>query len=663
MWEQADSPSATARLLGSQQTTVALDGFGNLLVTDIGNAPDALTIRSDTTNGQYIVADPTKTLTTTIPGATGDGTQLITVPVELVAGTIAVDTRGGNDLLTVDLALGSFSNELVYTAGDLATVADDSLALTGGGTVANAVFDLSGRHHGMIDISGNSTIRYSGTDEIVSTIATTDTALNYDTAAEAITVARLGTDMVVTSTAAARLTFPTPSGVLTIDGGDIGNDVVHVTGDHDLQGGSLVVRADEIIVEGSISTVESGYVELTANRSVQVRDAARVQTEDGDIRLAGNAGPVAADGYFIGVLVGEHSTISSRHGDILLAGRGGNEARGTASGGFHSNQGVHLTGGALVESTGRGPNAGTITINGLGNYQARSNPAVEFSSPGTTVRSVDGDIEISGIGTDRREGIVFSEGIVQSTGTGSLAAKITIDGAAGAATRHDHTWGISLSREDTQISSIDGGHYARRNRRDRDRTWCGHPINWSDGRRGHNRHSGHAASRSGYRYPTDSGQLILSPTLDATTIGLGGGHGTLNLDDVELQKLDDGFSSITIGHATSGTGAVDVDSSSARSGSSTSKTGCLSHGECASYPRRCVCSHSASRSGQIAPSEPLSNRRRSISSSNTRSTSCSSSKPKPARTLVGLCPAEPTCSSARSTTFGGSNKTSSVRPA
>jgi len=58
-----------------------------------------------------------------------------------------------------------------------------------------------------------------------------------------------------------------------------------------------------------------------------------------------------------------------------------------------------------------------------------------------------------------------------------------------------------------------------------------------------------------------SGTLVIEPQTVGATIGLGGGSGTLNLDDTELAFLQDGFSAITIGDVMNGTGAVDIGSS------------------------------------------------------------------------------------------------------
>ena len=58
-----------------------------------------------------------------------------------------------------------------------------------------------------------------------------------------------------------------------------------------------------------------------------------------------------------------------------------------------------------------------------------------------------------------------------------------------------------------------------------------------------------------------SGTLVLAPFTVSKTIGVGGGTGNLDLGDADISNFTDGFSSITIGDAASGTGAVDVDSS------------------------------------------------------------------------------------------------------
>lgn len=58
-----------------------------------------------------------------------------------------------------------------------------------------------------------------------------------------------------------------------------------------------------------------------------------------------------------------------------------------------------------------------------------------------------------------------------------------------------------------------------------------------------------------------SGTLTIAPQTPSRSIGVGGGTGDLNLDDIELAFLTDGFGAIVIGDASTGAGDIDVDSS------------------------------------------------------------------------------------------------------
>lgn len=60
---------------------------------------------------------------------------------------------------------------------------------------------------------------------------------------------------------------------------------------------------------------------------------------------------------------------------------------------------------------------------------------------------------------------------------------------------------------------------------------------------------------------SSTGDLLIIPASASDTIGIGGGSGTLNIDDTHIGNLTDGFNSITIGDARNGTGAVDIESS------------------------------------------------------------------------------------------------------
>ena len=103
---------------------------GNLVVADItaGGQNDNLTIKADTTNGNFLISDPSHPLgiAGTITGATvSSDLHTVTVPFASVTGSqIQVNTLGGNDTLTVDTSLGSFGvpgKTIIYDGGASAT--------------------------------------------------------------------------------------------------------------------------------------------------------------------------------------------------------------------------------------------------------------------------------------------------------------------------------------------------------------------------------------------------------------------------------------------------------------------------------------------------------------------------------------------------------------
>ena len=102
------------------ETGITLDASNNLVITDIngGTSNDTLTIKSDSTNGRFVISDPYQTISTTIAGAIGSGTNAVTIPFVSVSGSqILVSTLGGNDSLTVDFSLGHFGKTISSDGG------------------------------------------------------------------------------------------------------------------------------------------------------------------------------------------------------------------------------------------------------------------------------------------------------------------------------------------------------------------------------------------------------------------------------------------------------------------------------------------------------------------------------------------------------------------
>ncbi len=220
-------------------------------------------------------------------------------------------------------------------------------------------------------------------------------------------------------------------------------------------------------------------------------------------------------------------------------------------------------GGGTVRSTGTGANAANINITG----ESLSNRSGFQIDPGT-ITSVDGDIAMTGI-SNGGNGFLVDAGSITSTGTGSEAGKITLTGTS--------TTGIGASFQQAfQVQSVDG-----------DVTVVGTGGNGvsarattSIGTTGTGVDAGTVTmigtgtstdlyfDGTGSRLTTSAGDIQLQantvslnagiegsgalqiiPRTAATSIGLGGGAGTLNLDNAELALLADGFNSITIGDA------------------------------------------------------------------------------------------------------------------
>jgi hypothetical protein len=180
-----------------------------------------------------------------------------------------------------------------------------------------------------------------------------------------------------------------------------------------------------------------------------------------------------------------------------------------------------MEGAAQLSSTGTGPNAATITLTGTASSGTGAHGLLSGWA-GSTISTVDGAVTLAGSSTSTGNssfGLHLSPATVRSTGSGD----ITLNGS-------------TLNGSDVHMNTavVDGGGA--------DITINANTIDlWVNAISG-------------------SGQLTIQPRTPETTIGLGGGAGTLNLDDGELSRLTDGFAAITIGDVTNGTGTVTIDS-------------------------------------------------------------------------------------------------------
>lgn len=116
---------------------------------------------------------------------------------------------------------------------------------------------------------------------------------------------------------------------------------------------------------------------------------------------------------------GNGTKIAAVDADIQITGNGGNSSI--------FDLGILMRTGAAIESTGTGPNAGNITLNGTGASSSSTGFGVRIQTNSTTISAIDGDITMNGNvqsgGTS--QGISLS-GIIETTGEGNL----TLNGTA-----------------------------------------------------------------------------------------------------------------------------------------------------------------------------------------------------------------------------------------
>jgi hypothetical protein len=298
-------------------------------------------------------------------------------------------------------------------------------------------------------------------------------------------------------------------------------------------------------------------------------------------------------------------------GNISLTGKGGN-------GSFAIMFGVYLLNGTSVSSTATGTSAGTITIDGTGGNGTTNNHGVYIRLNTTDVTSVDGAIQITGIGNGSGSGGigVFLDAIetIASTGT----ATITINGTGGPSfdttgvvllaiptnvtsangdiqiigRGNGNGSGVELASDavaqvtsglltvtgtggagnsvGVRLSELSGGQLRSIGSGGIVVTAVGSGTSADLLAGGNSLIGGANASgpitlnansidfRSTLKVQS-SDELTIKPRTANTTIGLGNiTPGTLNLTSTELGFLTDGFSSITIGDTAAGTGTVNI---------------------------------------------------------------------------------------------------------
>lgn len=221
--------------------------------------------------------------------------------------------------------------------------------------------------------------------------------------------------------------------------------------------GSFIITGgtglDNATINADIVTTGSGAVNITTTGQILLNSGASLTTVDGGITLDANAAGTQL-ATFSGITASNTVIQTTGTGDIQLLGKGSGN-NNTAS----YNYGVFLYAGTSVSSTATGAAAGKIILSGTGAEGPSGEDGVYLTGTTTDITSVDGDIEITGIGGngtgDGNEGVVLNSiEKIESTGLGTFAATITIAGTSG--TGYSYNTGVYLYGTTTDISSVDG---------------------------------------------------------------------------------------------------------------------------------------------------------------------------------------------------------------
>jgi filamentous hemagglutinin family protein len=316
---------------------------------------------------------------------------------------------------------------------------------------------------------------------------------------------------------------------------------------------------------GSITSTGSGTITLTGTGrgtgsgggSIGVI-AGTISTVNGAVTITGLGSTASTGGFNYGIS-GDGTITSTGSGTITLAGTGG----GTGAGDY--NYGVSFEAGGVLDGAGIATVNGAVTVTGQGSTTADDSNHGVLLWDGARLRSTgSGTITINGTGGGAGAGSQFNFGVnvdsngVAGGGITSISAAIALNGQRGA-----NSHGLALYSTGTRVESTGSATIAL--------TGMG-ASGYSDiyNQYGSPTIGGNAmtgaitlnadtvALNTGTVIRTQ-GNILVKPRTANTTIGLGGGAGTLNLTDAELSYFNaDG--TFTIGDLSSGTGAVAITS-------------------------------------------------------------------------------------------------------
>ncbi len=233
------------------------------------------------------------------------------------------------------------------------------------------------------------------------------------------------------------------------------NGIYNVGGSVNLSSTSNVDPIDEIIINGNLTAAD--FINLSSGRDVTIANSiidtqgnftiaadsgsnnrgnvvlrdSTITTNENDFTVGGGTNPLTMaaiageDGVHDHGVELDNTQITTGAGNISIRGQG----EGTGS----DNHGIFMHAGSELNTT-----TGTITLNGVGGGDTGdTNTGVHLLDDTTLITSVEGDINITGIGggsafpSDENHGIYLHDGAdIISTGTNADAATITLNGTS-----------------------------------------------------------------------------------------------------------------------------------------------------------------------------------------------------------------------------------------
>jgi hypothetical protein len=257
--------------------------------------------------------------------------------------------------------------------------------------------------------------------------------------------------------------FATPLPGLSLDGG-AGNDTINLNGtfslvaggslDLDLQDDAMPTGTDTVNVAANVtvSTSGAGGIVINVSRNISLGSGAKLEAEDGDIKLLANLQAVATAGTYAAINLAKATISTSGSGSILLNGVGGT----TGSGNF----GIWMTQDSTVTTTKTTPAPGTagIQIVGKGGAGTANQDGVflDGTSADPVISSAGGDISVLGTGGSVTG--VGARGVVLNAGAQILAAgggKIDVQGFGGINGTSSRR-GVQVTGAGSLIAGVDG---------------------------------------------------------------------------------------------------------------------------------------------------------------------------------------------------------------